>query len=168
MKRPLLSALQIGAALLMLTIAPPATVGLSAAADSPLLVRPFLLAAQIGELAGLNVKVPYARVVGVFSPRVFLIDTATRIPPLPGNRARVLVFVDEGQLRVPPAMVVASTVTVSGVARTLLGMQVSREVGWPPELTPEQVSRLEIKAAILAASVTTADGVELTGEAIRR
>ena len=161
MRRPLLHA-----ALVMSLIATPATAGLDAADDPKLLVRPFVLAAQISELAGLNVKVPYARVVGVFNPRVFLIDTATRMPPLPGNRARVLVFVDEGRLRVPPAMVVASTVTVSGVARTLLGMQVSREVGWPPELTPDQVSRLEIKAAILAASVTTADGVELTGKEI--
>ena len=53
-------------------------------------------------------------------------------------------------------------IEVVGVARTLLGVQVSREVPWPPELTPQMVKRLEIRAAVLAASVHTADGVELT------
>jgi hypothetical protein len=57
---------------------------------------------------------------------------------------------------------VASTVTVEGVARTVLGMQVSAEVPWPARLDRETIERLEIKAAILATSVHTADGVELT------
>ncbi|MGH9346199.1 MAG: hypothetical protein ACRD26_02925 [Vicinamibacterales bacterium] len=129
----------------------------------PLLVRPATLAAQIEELAGHTVRVPYARVVGVFNPRVFLIDTATRLPPVPGHRARVLVLVEEGGLMVPPSSLVASTVVVAGIARTLLGMQVSREVPWPTELRPEMVERLEVKAAVLATSVQTAEGVELTG-----
>jgi hypothetical protein len=51
---------------------------------------------------------------------------------------------------------------VTGVARTLLGVQVTAEVPWPPELTPEVVKRLEIRAAILATSVQTAEGIELT------
>jgi hypothetical protein len=42
-------------------------------------------------------------------------------------------------------------------------MQVSREVPWPKELSPEAVERLEIHAAVLASSVRTAEGVELTG-----
>lgn len=128
----------------------------------PIVVRPGMLAAQIGELAGHGVRVPYARVVGVFNPRAFLIDTSTRLPPITGHRARVLVLVERGALTVPPAAIVASTVTVAGVARTLLGVQVSREVPWPTELDPETVERLEIRAAVLAASVQTAEGVELT------
>ena len=128
----------------------------------PILVRPGMLAAQISELAGHSVRVPYARVVGVFNPRAFLIDTSTRLPPVAGHRARVLVLVARGGLSVPPATLVASTVTVSGIARTLLGMQVSREVEWPSELTADAVERLEVRAAILANSVRTADDVELT------
>ena len=129
---------------------------------APILVRPATLAAQIGELAGQTVRVPYSRVVGVFNPRVFVVDTASRLPALPGNRGRVLVFVDPGALRVADTMLVSSTVTVSGVARTLVGMQVTGEVAWPRELRPEVIERLEIRAAVLAASVQTAEGVELT------
>jgi hypothetical protein len=134
-----------------------------AAADGlPIRVRPGMLAAQIAEFAGHEVTVPYARIVGVFNPRAFLIDTSTRLPPVTGHRARVLVLVQRGALTVEPATIVASTVTVGGVARTLLGMQVSREVEWPTELTPEAVERLEVRAAVLATSVRTAEGVELT------
>jgi hypothetical protein len=128
----------------------------------PILVRPSTLASQIGELAGHPVRVPYSRVVGVFNPRAFLIDTATRLPPVPGNRGRVLVLVEPGSLRVSPEDVVASTVTVLGIARTLLGMRVAGEVEWPAELRPEQVEKLEIRAAVLARSVQTQEGIELT------
>jgi hypothetical protein len=142
--------------------------GQSASADGmPILVRPGMLAAQIGELAGHRVTVPYARVVGVFNPRAFLIDTSTRLPPVTGHRARVLVLVERGGLTVPPATIVASTVTIAGVARTLLGMQVSREVEWPNELNPAALERLEVRAAVLARSVRTAEGVELTSEQVR-
>jgi hypothetical protein len=51
---------------------------------------------------------------------------------------------------------------VEGIARTLLGMQVTGEVPWPARLDRETVERLEIRAAILATSVHTADGIELT------
>ena len=128
----------------------------------PLVVRPSMLAAQIEELAGHAVRVLYARVVGVFNRRAFLIDTSTRLPPVTGHRARVLVLVERGALSVPAESLVASTVTIAGVARTLLGMQVSREVQWPTELRREVVERLEIRAGVLAASVRTSDGVELT------
>jgi hypothetical protein len=129
----------------------------------PILVRPSTLASQIGELAGHAVRVPYSRVVGVVNPRVLLIDTASRLPALPGNRGRVLVLIEPGPLRVSPDIVVASTVTVLGVARTLLGMQVGAEVPWPTELRPEDIERLEIRAAVLATSVQTPEGIELTG-----
>jgi hypothetical protein len=127
----------------------------------PIVVRPGMLAAQIGELAGYTVRVPYARVVGVFSRRAFLVDTSTRLPPVVGHRARVLVLVDGGELGVPEEVLVASTVVVAGVARTLLGMRVSAEAPWPTELDAKTVERLEIRAGILARSVQTAEGVEL-------
>ena len=129
----------------------------------PILVRPAMLAASIGQLAGQTVRVAQSRVVGLFNPRVFVIDTASRLPALPGTRGRVLVFVDPGALRVADTTLVSSTVTVVGVARTLLGMRVTGEVAWPADLRPDVVERLEIRAAVLAASVQTAEGVELTG-----
>jgi hypothetical protein len=132
------------------------------AAELPILVRPGTLAAQINELAGHVVRVPYARVVGVFNPRVFLVDTATRLPPIVGHRSRVLVFVDTGGLRVTPEQIVASTVTIHGLARTLLAMQVGSEAVWPTQLDPKKVEQLEIRAAVLARSVRTAEGIELT------
>jgi hypothetical protein len=125
-------------------------------------VRPATLADQIGDLAGRQVRVPYARVVGMFDPRVFVIDTRTSLQPTIGNRDRVLVLVQGGAVRVPAESLVASTVTVLGVARTLLGAQVSAEVPWPARLDRETIERLEIRAVIVATSVHTADGVELT------
>jgi hypothetical protein len=57
---------------------------------------------------------------------------------------------------------VASTVKVVGVARTLLGAKVSAEVPWPAKLDRDLVGRLEVRAAVLATSVQTAEGTELT------
>jgi hypothetical protein len=128
----------------------------------PLAVRPEMLAYQIDTIAGQSIQVPYARVVGVFESSVFLIDAQRELFPIRGNRARILVFTQGTTLRVAPAQLVGATVTISGVARTLLGMQVKEEGWWPAALTPDQVKHLEIKAAILARSVKTPDGVELT------
>jgi len=130
--------------------------------ELPIVVRPAMLAGHVALLAGHSVRVPNARVVGVFDPHVFLIESQTLLRPLVGFRDRVLVFVEGGTLRVSPETLVASSVTVSGVARTLLGMQVSREVPWPAALTRDAVERLEIRAAVLATSVRTAEGVDLT------
>jgi hypothetical protein len=130
-----------------------------------LTVRPATLAGEIEELAGYSVRVPYARVVGVFNPHALVIDSASTMAPLLGNRNRLLVLVEARALNVPATLVVGSTVTVVGVARTLVGVQVSREVPWPVELRPDVVKRLEIRAAVLARSVQTADGVELTSPA---
>jgi hypothetical protein len=129
--------------------------------DLPIPVRPAALGDSIDTLAGRSVRLAYARVVGVMAPRVFLVDSQTRLPPVVGQRSRVLVFIDTGSLRVEPAMLVGSTVTVLGIARTLLGMQVSHEVEWPPALTREAIDHLEIRAAVLARSVTTAEGIDL-------
>jgi hypothetical protein len=131
--------------------------------DLPITVRPATLADAIDSLAGSHVRVPNARVVGVFNPRVFVVDTEMRLNS-PGYRDRVLVFVGSGGLRVSSSTIVGATVRISGVARTLLGMQVTREVPWPAELNPDTVKRLEIRAAVLADSVHTAEGVELTGQ----
>jgi hypothetical protein len=125
-------------------------------------VRPFTLASTVSELAGRTVRVPGARVVGVFEPRVLVIDSAAPFTALRGARDRIVVLIHQGALRVSPQSIVGSTVTVSGVARTVLGMQVTAEVPWPSVLDRKLVDRLEIRAALLATSVQTADGVELT------
>jgi hypothetical protein len=142
------------------------TVGLSNAVaqrkiGTPITVRPAMLADAIQQLAGYDVTVSNARVVGVFNPRVFVVDTETRLNSV-NFRDRIVVFIDPGALRVSSTSLVGSTVVVSGVARTLLGMQVAREVPWPSELEPDVVKRLEIRAAVLATSVRTAEGIELT------
>jgi len=131
--------------------------------DFPITVRPATLADAIDQLAGADVRVPNARVVGVFNPRVFVVDTEMRLNS-PGYRDRVLVFIESGALRVSSSTIVGATVRISGVARTLLSMQVTREVPWPSELNPDTVKRLEIRAAVLASSVHTPEGVELTGQ----
>jgi hypothetical protein len=128
--------------------------------EFPITVRPGTLAALVDTLAGRPVRLSYARVVGVFDPRVFLVDSQTRLRPLV-DRNRVLVFIETGTLRVEPASLVSSTVTVSGVARTLLGMETTREVPWPRALTREAVERLDIRAAVLARSVRTPEGIDL-------
>lgn len=125
-------------------------------------LRPEALASLIGELAGLEVRVLNARVVGLFDSRSLLIDSAMDLRPVSGQRDRVLVLVDSAALRVPADQLVASTVTVQGVARTVLGMQVNGDVPWPAQLDRDAVKRLEVRAAVLATSIRTADGVELT------
>jgi hypothetical protein len=121
-----------------------------------------MLADHIDDLAGQNVKILNARVVGVFEPHAFLIESATRYQETIGHRVRILVLIEAAKLRVPAEMIVASTVKVVGVARTLLGAQVSAEVPWPTRLDRGLIERLEVRAAVLASSVQTAEGTELT------
>jgi hypothetical protein len=128
-------------------------------------VRPSALAHLLDELAGRTLRVRNARVVGVLDPRTFLIESSTPSPMMLGTRDRIVVFVEGGALRVEPAALVTSSVVVVGVLRTLLGLQVTGEVSWPQALSPEAVQRLEVRAAVLATSVQTADGVELTDRA---
>ena len=127
-----------------------------------LTIRPAMLAGNIEHLAGREVTIFNARVVGVFEPDAFLIESATRRPESMGHRDRVLVLLDGGTLRVPAELLVGSTVKVIGVARTLLSLKVTAEVPWPAQLDPELVERLEVRASVLATSVQTAEGVELS------
>ena len=135
------------------------------AAPSPppeIRLHPGGLAALIGEVGGRSVALRRARVLAVVNPRVVLVESGSPLMATIGNLSRVLVLIKDATLHVDATAMVGSDVEVVGVARTLLGVQASREVPWPPELTPQMVKRLEIRAAVLAASVHTADGVELT------
>ena len=127
-----------------------------------LTLRPSTLVDHIDELAGQHVRILNARVVGLFEPNAFLIESATRhLKPI-GYRDRILVLIDAATLKVPAESIVASTVRVVGVARTLLGIQVTAEVPWPAKLDRDLIKRLEVRAAVLATSVQTAEGTELT------
>ena len=69
---------------------PPFLVGPSPSRELPglpILVRPSTLAAQIAELAGHAVRVPYSRVVGVFNPRVFSWTQQRACPRCPATAA---------------------------------------------------------------------------------
>src|SRR5262249_42305857 len=61
--------------------------------EFPITVRAGTLAAHIDTIGGHSVRVPSARVVGVFDPRVFLIESQTPLRPVVGHRDRVLVFI---------------------------------------------------------------------------
>ena len=126
-------------------------------------LRPTALANHIDQIAGQDVRVLGARVVGVLSPQVFLIEPASRFQMSLGARDRIAVLLaGNAALRVDSPTLVGSNIDVVGVARTPLGLRVSREVAWPRELSDEYMERLEVRAAVLATSVLSPEGVELT------
>jgi hypothetical protein len=138
------------------------TTAVTARPTVPATIRPATLADSIEEIAGQSVKIPNARIVEILEANAWLIEPATRYRQLAGQRDRILVLVDGATLRAPAESSTTSAVTVVGVARTLLGMRVSAEVPWPVSLDPVRVKQLEVRAAVLATSVQTAEGTELT------
>ena len=125
-------------------------------------LHPGGLAQLIDEVGGRPVTLRRARVIAVINPQVLLIESASPLQATIGMLDRVLVLIGGAELRVDAGSLRGADVHVAGTARTLLGAQVSGEIAWPRELTPDMVKRLEIRAAVLATSVRTADGVELT------
>ena len=172
--RPILVAtsLRTAAGRQLMAVTPPGRAARQLAAQQPAGTReptqarlhPGAFAELIDEIGGWQVQLPRAKVLVVINPQAFLVESASILPAMVGNLDRVLVLVDPaaGALRVDPALLVGSNVTVRGAARTLLGMQVSGEVPWPEILTRQVTDRFEIKAVVLASSVQTADRVELT------
>ena len=130
-------------------------------APVPLRLHPGSLALLIEEVGGQHVTLVQAKVVAVLNPQALLVESASSFEPTPGFLDRVVVLVEGGTIRVDRSLLLRSTVRITGVARSVLGMQVSREVPWPPELTTDVVRRYEIRAAVLTSSVQTADGVQL-------
>jgi RNase P/RNase MRP subunit p29 len=160
-----------GAALLLLLTGPAlrAAEGDAAAAAQilppvtdpvPIVVRPAMLSDHIAELAGHSVQVASARVVRVYGTNALVVETSSRLRGT--TSGRVLVILDRSTLRVPAAQLRGETVQVRGTARTLLGLQVSGDGAWPDRLDRWSTRRLDIGGAVLASSVHTADGVELT------
>jgi hypothetical protein len=77
---------------------------------------------------------------------------------------RVLVVIANGTLSAEPEAIDDTQIRVHGMVRTPLGMQVSREAQWPQELTRQRIDKLEVQALVMATSVETLDGVELTNQ----
>jgi len=125
-------------------------------------LQPMTLAYNIDELAGQHVRILNARVKQVLEPRAFLIEPVTRYTMPTGYRDRVLVLIDGGSLRLPAEGLVGSTVTIFGIARTLLGERVSPEVPWPSAVDRHLIKDLEVRAAVLATSIQAPEGTELT------
>ena len=132
------------------------------APERPMALRPSMLVANLDVFAGQQVRVLNGRVVGVLEPTAFLIEPATPYLKAMGQRDRVLVLIGSSTLRAPADLIVGSMVNITGVPRTVVGMKMTREVGWPAWLEPERIERLEVQAVLLASSVQTSDGVELT------
>lgn len=130
--------------------------------EGPMALRASMLAANLEVFAGRQLRVLNGRVVGVLEPRAFLIEPATSYLKAMGNRDRMLVLIGSSTLRAPAELVVGSTVNVTGVARTIVGMQMTREVPWPAGLEAEKIERLEVRGVLLASSVQTPEGIELT------
>jgi hypothetical protein len=138
-------------------------VGRTSTVDPAVLtMRPATMVGLIEDIAGRRVRIVNARVVGVLEPHAFLVEPATRYDSTVGFRDRILVVIDSASLRVPASLLVSSNVNIAGVARTVVGLQVTGEMPWPSKLDPETIERLEVRAAILARSVQTPDGTELT------
>lgn len=132
----------------------------------PLTVQASALARMVSEIAGYRVNVPHARILWVVDAHAFVIESESQFGPTWRDRNRVLVLVQRGRtLSIPRPPVEIAPVTVVGVARTLLGIQAGHDVPWPGSLTRRELDRLDVRAAVLASSVQTADGVELTSAA---
>ena len=126
-------------------------------------IRPFALAQAVSEIAGYSVHVPSARILWVVDTRALVVESDSPMRPTWRDRNRVLVVIENGRsLAIPRPPVATSPVTIIGVARTVLSLQAGHDVPWPEPLTRDEMNRLDIRAAILASSIQTADGVELT------
>lgn len=128
---------------------------------APILLHPGALALMIDQLGGHEVSLARAKVVAMLNPQALLVESPGPLEPAPGFYNRVLILVRGGTIRLPPQAIVGATVRVTGVARTILSMQVEREVPWPPVLTADVLRRYEIRAALLTSAVHTADGVAI-------
>jgi hypothetical protein len=163
MARILLSAIALASVLALVPVRAEHDQRLMEPADPvDTVLNPSALVRLIDEIGGRRVKVVQAKVIAVLNPRAFLVESDAFLEALPGRYDRVLVLIDDGALRVDATAITDRTVRVNGIARTLLGLQTTKEVPWPPELTRDVLKRYEIRGAVLARSVQTADGVELT------
>jgi hypothetical protein len=132
----------------------------------PVTMQAGALARLVSEMAGYSVTVPRVRILWVVDAHALVVESDSLFDPTWRDRNRVLVLVERGRsLAIPRPPIAIAPVTVVGVARTLLGIQAGHDVPWPGALTRHELDRLDVRAAILASSVQTPDGVELTSSA---
>ena len=118
-------------------------------------LRPDTLAMFINNVAGLRVRVISGVVDDIASPRVFTLkgERSTRYPHRPNEVAIVL---DSGR-----AIVRAEApVVVTGIARTLLGVEMNTEQPLPV-FTESERNAIAGLPLVVASSVETPDGVHL-------
>ena len=125
-------------------------------------IHPWTLGYAIDEFAGQRVRIPNARVASVLDPRAFVIESERRYDLGNGFRDRTLVLIDGASLRVTEEQVAGSTVVILGVAKTIVGGRLLTTPPWPASLDRERMKQLEVRAVVIATSVQTADGTELT------
>ena len=129
----------------------------------PVTMQAGALARLVGEMAGYPVIVPSVRILWVVDAHALVVESDSQFEPTWRDRSRVLVLIQRGRsLAVPRPPIAIAPVTIIGVARTLLGIQAGHDVPWPDALTRRELDRLDVRAAVLASSVQTPDGVELT------
>lgn len=125
-------------------------------------VHPWTLGHAVDEFAGQRVRVPNARVTSVLDPRAFVIESESPHDVGKGYHDRTLVLLDGASLQVTADQVADSTVVVFGVAKTIVGSRLLSAPAWPASLDRERLKQLEVRAVVIATSVQTADGTELT------
>jgi hypothetical protein len=125
-------------------------------------VYPWTLGQAVDEFAGQRVRIPNARVASVLDPRAFVIESASPHDVGKGYHDRTLVLIDGASLRVTADQVADSTVVVFGVAKTIASSRLLSAPAWPASLDRERLRQLEVRAVVIATSVQTADGTELT------
>ena len=129
----------------------------------PVILHVPSLADSIDEIAGSPVRVLDARVMEVLDPRAVLVEAATNYRTLRGQRDRIVVFMQEGGTRNAPELAIGSTVTVVGVARTLLSLRATNEVPWPVRLTQKEIKELELSGAVVGGTIETPDRTPIAG-----
>ena len=145
------------------TAGPPQSDRRLARGTPPVTMQASALARLVSEMAGYPVSVPRVRILWIVTPQALVVESDSIFDPTWRDRDRVLVLIQKGRsLTIPRPPIDIAPVTVVGVARTLLGIQAGHDVPWPDSLTRRELHRLDVRAAILASSVQTADGVELT------
>jgi hypothetical protein len=109
------------------------------------------LVSFINNVAGLRVRVVDGVVDKVASPRVFTLKHTRSIGP-----ARVAIVLVDGEAVIRQG----SPVTVTGIARTLLGAEVGPQQP-SPALTEKERERIDALPIVIASAIETPDGVQL-------
>jgi hypothetical protein len=125
-------------------------------------VSPATLGYIVDEFAGLRVRVPKARVTTIFDPRAFVVESVWLHGSGRGFHDRILVLTEGAGLRVTQEHLAGSTVTILGVAKSILGTRLLTSPPWPAALNSQLMDQLEVRAVIIATSVQSTEGDELT------